>query len=214
MVSHAHAQEDKQARHDDILTAALALFLADMRRFPTVSAIATKAGLAKGTVYLYFKTKEQIFAALLAREWQSLFQHVKTSFVDRPRDRAIMVADFIERYVGFLDGHPYFLRLDSLGYAVMEANLTSDEFWNFKEQFASALAEVAAEVDVGLSLPPGLGLRLLVRSYALSKGLWQILDYPDQWRNDERFSSHPLAGISYGSELRQALQQYLSGALG
>lgn len=213
MVSHAHAQEDKQARRDDILNAALTLFLADMRRFPTVAAIAAEAGLAKGTVYLYFKTKEQIFAALLEHAWQSLFQHVQPSFADRTRDRASMIADFIDRFVGFMDGHPYFLRLDSLGYGVMETNLTSDEFWRFKEMFSSALQKAAAEVDAGLALSPGLGMRLLIRSYALTKGLWQILDYPDQWRSDARFSSHPFAGISYGAELREALHQYWSGAL-
>ena len=212
MVRHAHAREDKEARRNDILGAALTLFLKDMR-LPAVASIAAEAGLAKGTVYLYFDTKEQIFAALLLREWSTLLANVGECFINGAGGRSATVARFIERFVNFLGSHPYFLRLDSLGYGSLEANLSPDEYWRFKQAFASALEQAGGLVDTGLTLSSGRGLRLLVRSYALAKGLWQTLDIPDRLRIDKRFDDHPLARVDFDQELRTALAEYWRGAL-
>jgi AcrR family transcriptional regulator len=51
------------------LTAADELFAAAQDQLPSVSSIAEAAGLAKGTVYLNFETKEEIFAQLLLEGW-------------------------------------------------------------------------------------------------------------------------------------------------
>jgi AcrR family transcriptional regulator len=102
MVRHAHAKEDKEARRDDILGAALALFLKDTRRLPPVAAIAAEAGLAKGTVYIYFETKEQIFASLLYREWDALLAEVALSFAEGSGPSEVLVARFIARFSEFL----------------------------------------------------------------------------------------------------------------
>lgn len=213
MVRHAHAPEDKEARRNDILGAALTLFLQDMRRLPAVAGIAAEAGLAKGTVYLYFETKEQIFADLLSREWGALLSHVGESFVGGGHGRGATVARFIDRFAAFLGSHPYFLWLDSLGYGSLETNLSPDEYWRFKQAFSSALERAGGQVDSGLSLPLGHGLMLLVRSYALAKGLWQTFDIPDRLRADERFADHPLAKVDFDEELRTALGDYWRGAL-
>ena len=213
MIRYAHAREDKEARRDDILGAALALFLGDTRRLPAVAAIAAEAGLAKGTVYLYFETKEQIFAALLSREWDALLARVQESFANPAGRREAAVSRFIDGFVAFLSSHPYFLRLDSLGYGHLEANLPPNEFWRFKQSFALSLERAGQAADRALRCPSGDGLALLLRSYALTRGLYQTLDFPDHIRNDDRFKDHPLARIDFIMELRTALAQYWRGAL-
>jgi len=49
--------------------------MADVQRFggifPTVSDIAQKTGLAKGTVYIYFSSKEEIFLELFLQKLRS-----------------------------------------------------------------------------------------------------------------------------------------------
>ncbi|MBO8126453.1 MAG: TetR/AcrR family transcriptional regulator [Firmicutes bacterium] len=57
--------EDKR---DRILDAALCLINRYGFDKTTVSEIAREAGIAKGTVYLYFQSKDEIYYALLARE--------------------------------------------------------------------------------------------------------------------------------------------------
>lgn len=60
-------------KHEAILTAAFSLFGHYGYRRTSIDDIAQEAGIAKGTVYLYFKSKEEIFRALsqqlLDRVW-------------------------------------------------------------------------------------------------------------------------------------------------
>jgi AcrR family transcriptional regulator len=56
------------ARPDQILDAATDILLADGLRGLTMDGIASAAGLAKGTAYLYFASKAQVLAALRVRQ--------------------------------------------------------------------------------------------------------------------------------------------------
>ena len=105
------------------------------------------------------------------------------------------------------------MRLDSLGYGQLEASLPPDGFWAFKESFSATLVQTGQSLDRVLSLDTGKGLQLLLRSYALAKGLFQTLDFPDHIRNDARFGKHPLAHVDFTTELRTALTEYCHGAL-
>jgi AcrR family transcriptional regulator len=58
-------------RREQILDAALRLWTAHGFDATTVDALAREAGVAKGTVYLYFATKEDLFAAAVER-WSLL----------------------------------------------------------------------------------------------------------------------------------------------
>ncbi|WP_232129175.1 TetR family transcriptional regulator [Luteimonas sp. BDR2-5] len=213
MARHALGEDEKEARRNLILAAALELFLDDTRRLPPVALIAAKAGLAKGTLYLYFDSKEQIFTSLLSREWDDLFSVVTNSFAPAAGGAAAQAATFIGDFVTFLEGRPYFLRLDALGYALLEANLPLEQLRPFKRTFSDALIRAGSVVDAALALPAGRGIDLLVRSYALTRGLWQIADYPDHLRRDQDLSGHPIAQLEFGREIGMALGEYWRGAL-
>jgi AcrR family transcriptional regulator len=58
------SREAPDVRHRQVVDAALALFLRDGYEQTTVAAIARRAGVATGTVYLYFPSKEHILGAL------------------------------------------------------------------------------------------------------------------------------------------------------
>jgi AcrR family transcriptional regulator len=55
----------KQARPQEILEAALAVFAEKGFAAARMDDIASRAGVSKGTIYLYFKSKEAVFKALL-----------------------------------------------------------------------------------------------------------------------------------------------------
>src|ERR1700730_11755590 len=59
-------------RHKEILEAARRIFASLGYAGTNVEEIAKEAGMAKGTVYLYFKSKEEVFAAVLASDWECL----------------------------------------------------------------------------------------------------------------------------------------------
>lgn len=56
-------------RPNQILTAAAAVIVRLGYDKTSMSDIADEAGVSRGTVYLYFKGKEELFEALLLREW-------------------------------------------------------------------------------------------------------------------------------------------------
>src|ERR1700689_4056784 len=59
-------------RHHEVLEAARRIFARLGYAATNVEDIAKEAGMAKGTVYLYFKSKEEVFAAVLARDLECL----------------------------------------------------------------------------------------------------------------------------------------------
>jgi AcrR family transcriptional regulator len=61
-------QRRKDARPDEILDAALDLFVARGFAATRMDEVARKAGVTKGTVYLYFPSKEDLFKAVV-RAW-------------------------------------------------------------------------------------------------------------------------------------------------
>ena len=63
-------------RRQEILDAAMSVFSEKGVSKATVSAIAEAAGVAKGTVYLYFGSKEQLLGALRDRFVDRLLSHV------------------------------------------------------------------------------------------------------------------------------------------
>lgn len=60
-----HRRRRKEARPDEIIEAARAVFVARGFAAAKVDEIAKRAGASKGTVYLYFPTKEALFEAVM-----------------------------------------------------------------------------------------------------------------------------------------------------
>jgi AcrR family transcriptional regulator len=58
-------RERRLQRHDEILAAAFEVFAAHGYEATRIDDVARHAGIAKGTIYLYFRDKEQLFRAVL-----------------------------------------------------------------------------------------------------------------------------------------------------
>lgn len=65
--------ENKKIKETKLLNAAFELFTSKDIQNVTISEIAKKAGVAKGTFYLYFKDKDQICDILISREASRIF---------------------------------------------------------------------------------------------------------------------------------------------
>ncbi|WP_072691093.1 TetR/AcrR family transcriptional regulator [Rhodococcus marinonascens] len=61
-------------RRRQILDAVAGLLLQDGYEALTISKVAARAGVAKGTVYLYFDSKHELLAALQAEMWDRMLQ--------------------------------------------------------------------------------------------------------------------------------------------
>ncbi|MEZ6106187.1 MAG: helix-turn-helix domain-containing protein [Pirellulaceae bacterium] len=67
----------KEQRPLEILRAAIDLFGEQGFAHTTISAIAKRAGAAKGTVYLYFETKEALFEEAVRQFIKPMFSGIK-----------------------------------------------------------------------------------------------------------------------------------------
>jgi AcrR family transcriptional regulator len=72
----AVTDEDKSQRRDEIMAAAKKVFARKGFHATTIADIAKKAGLAYGSVYWYFDSKDELFHALMAVEEEALRSHV------------------------------------------------------------------------------------------------------------------------------------------
>ncbi len=68
----ATKRERLAAREEAILAAATDAFLKGGMRAAKMADIARAADVAEGTLYLYYKNKEALFAAVVARHWRDL----------------------------------------------------------------------------------------------------------------------------------------------
>ena len=67
----------QQDKHQLILAAAADIFAAQGFYQATIEQIADAAGVGKGTVYLYFKSKKGLFDALVLESSQRVLQQAK-----------------------------------------------------------------------------------------------------------------------------------------
>jgi TetR/AcrR family transcriptional regulator len=85
----AKRERRKEARPGELLDAALALFVEKGFAATRVEEVAARAGVSKGTLFLYFQNKEELFKAVVRqnisdhfKEWNSLFDAFEGSSVE------------------------------------------------------------------------------------------------------------------------------------
>jgi len=207
-------QEDRQARRKSILEAARVLFRQGDGRLPTAAEVAAAAGLAKGTVYIYFKTKEEIFANVLLEGWLPLLASAETIFLgSKKKNRLQQAQAFIKATVDRVVDEPELLRLDALGASVIEKNMTPEALLDYKLRFNKGLLDAGDRIDSALGLAPGRGVQLLLRTYALTRGLWQTAGNFEQLEGAGIAVVSTRPKIPFSQDLHEALDEYWRGAL-
>ncbi len=205
----ATTETAKQARRAALLDAAAGLFRS--REFDEVSVedIARKARLAKGTVYLYFGTKESLFLELV---WEELARWLHES-ADAVRAARGDPAQAAEAVASTLSCRPALIRLLALLHAVLERNSETAALLRFKQRLLETTREAAALFEETLGLPPGQGVRLTLWMHALIVGLAQMTTcsplLPEVVAEDPSLAAFQL---DFRTELAPALAALFSGA--
>ncbi len=178
MARNALSEDERESRRQILLEAAHRLYR-ERGVLPPVADIATAAGLAKGTVYLYFRTKEEIFVALLEDGFARLFAALGPVLDGLPRGGAAVAAQFARHFGQLVAASGDLLPLAALANAVLEQNLPVEPMRRFKTALAQGIAAAGARLEAHTGLAPaGSGETLLLHTYALTLGLWQALSYP------------------------------------
>ncbi|MFP3998279.1 MAG: TetR/AcrR family transcriptional regulator [Desulfobacterales bacterium] len=132
-------ERERQQRRSQILNAARALLLKEGFAGTSVNKISKKAELSIGSIYFYFKNKEEIFAALQSEGLEILYAYVvsETQNIEDPGMRlsksAAAYLEFSQKHRDYFDIINYFIssarvffsedvkrRIDSKGAVILE----------------------------------------------------------------------------------------------
>ena len=143
----ARTPAQKSDRKDTILLTAKAQFIETGYEGFSMAVLAQRAGVAKGTLYLYFGTKEEVLLALYNSEFDrfcaALVSQVTRGFTDR---------EFIDAVYRASVTDPVFLDLHARLSTVIEHNISIDALIVSKrrmlKQFDTLIAAIAEHLDL------------------------------------------------------------------
>lgn len=124
--------------------------------------IATRAGVAKGTLYLYFKDKDDLFLALILERMTHLFERAQL-LASQPIPPETKLVHVVRDAFDYFSSQPHIFaaiqRLDNVGTAAqIEALRTS------RNRFLNLTASIISELDLtgqGIVKDPDMAAKLL-----------------------------------------------------
>jgi AcrR family transcriptional regulator len=199
----------KEERRNAILDAAEALFIEHPERMANVSEVAEAAGLAKGTVYLYFPSKEEMLLALherqVAQYFTELMKHLETPGpVDFDSIFEITNRHFIRA--------PGYLALTSRCFGLMDREIPTETALAFKVRVGQILTLAGTGLERHFpALAPGDGATVLIHSYGLIVGLWQLLHPNERFGAAINRPELRMFKRDYEREIERALRSLWTG---
>jgi AcrR family transcriptional regulator len=213
MARPALSEEERSSRRAALLNVALRLYR-EQGMLPTVSNIAKAAGIAKGAVYLWFRSKEEIFVALLEAAFLELIAGWLRiiEFLD-PRPESTPDT-FATQYVKLLAEVPDVVPLSSVLNSVFRESLPIESFSRLDRNVGASLSKAGALLELRFGwLTQSKGADLLLHTWSLTVGLWTMMDIPDEMK--KVLDDPTLATFRRGfhTELQTAVAQLWRGAM-
>ena len=213
MARPALSAEERFSRRAALLDAALRLYH-EQGALPTVSNIAKSAGVAKGAVYLWFRSKEEIFVALLEAAYLELIARL-LPIIESIDPRPEFAPDsFATQYAKLFGELPDVVRLSSVLSSMFRENLPIESFSRLDRNVGASLSKAGALLEQRFGcLMPSKGADLLLHTWTLTVGLWIMMDIPDEMK--KVLDDPTLASFRRGfsTELKTAVAQLWRGAM-
>jgi len=168
--------EDKAARRAAILSAAEALIVRDPENFASVADVAEAAGLAKGTVYLYFRSKEELVLAVHAQHSERMFDLLE-KLLAANAGHPMQAKQVVDSFCSFATGNPLFLHLGAACHSSFQRHIDPEVMYEFRAAIAARLAYFGPLIEARFpALKAGNGVAVLQATYAFALGMWQLCD--------------------------------------
>ena len=138
---------EKHARQAAILKAARKVFFAKGLDQATIDDIAEKAELSKGTIYLYFQSKEELYLSVFLQGLDILtghFQEIREQFATVSAEDLIRLSN--DSYYGFFMDYPEYFYINSLLYHGRIKDKIDPQIWGVPHQKMETCLRVVAEI--------------------------------------------------------------------
>ncbi len=203
---------DKQERHEAILDGAERLLSTEPERLASMSEVADEAGLAKGTVYLYFASKEELYLAVHERNIDAFFREL---IAKAEAAAPLIIDDVFALTRRHMLERPLFLPLAARCFGTMAHNVPPEAARAFQERMAARLGRAGAGLEQHFpQLAAGEGVALLRHSYALIIGLWQMSAEHCRADSVDVRACAAVPQLSYATDLERALGALWRGSVG
>ena len=158
----------KQFRRQEILDGARAYFEASGYEGFTMTQLAGRLGIVKGTLYLYFPTKEAIILALYARALEDWCEAVKVKLAT-----PIAGDDFVQLFYDTATADPILIPILTRLEHVIEHNISVELLVEAKRHFQACFEGIADKTQSALGLAPEQARELILTLGVLLSGASQ-----------------------------------------
>jgi AcrR family transcriptional regulator len=210
-VRRARSPKAKSARRSQILDAArrLAEAGADPETI-SMAEVARMAGVAKGTPYLYFRTKEELFVGLLETGLDDWFDEMDAGL--STGSGWMPAAGLADLLAESLARRPLLRRLLALLGPVLERNLDTDRALRFKWRVAGRLATTGSLLERRtVFLRRDDGPRLLLRLLGLAMGIQTLAEPAAGVRGVLAAPGLEVFRLDFAGDFRAAAGAWLTG---
>lgn len=138
------SEELTAARKEEIVTACAELYKTMSFKDITIKEIGSATSFTRTSIYNYFQTKEEIFLALLQREYELWIGRLKQIQAEHER---MTKAEFADALAHSLEERANLLKIMSMNHYDMEDNSRIERLIEFKVVYGQSLAEVRNCLD-------------------------------------------------------------------
>ena len=124
------------ARREEIISACAALYQKKSFKETTLKDIASETTFTRTSIYNYFQTKEEIFLALMEREYRLWVEELDEMVETHD---ALSVEAFAGQVARTLEHRPMLLKLLSMNHFDMEANSRPERLTEFKAAYGASI---------------------------------------------------------------------------
>ena len=205
----ARDDHDKELKREAIIAAVRTLFTVSSFSAVTMDGIAAHVGIAKGTLYLYFASKEELFLFLVERELVQLFDEIEEQVVLAGQ---LDPASAARTIAGCCVARPLLMRLLVILHSIIENNLPLERILGFKRGLREHILATGLVLEGSLPfLVRGDGALLILRLNALCIGLWQASQPPPIPSDILRREGLDMLRVDFAGELESTLRALMSG---
>ncbi len=209
----AISDEEKVERRQAILVAALDLLEEKDYQEINISSIARKAGIAKGTIFLYFRTKEELFLQLQIAEYKSWFNDINNRIhALLQREKKGSLDKFVQTVVASAVDHPTLIRLTPILHVTLERNIDYKTALEFKRFLLTEMQTTGSLIEQCLPfLHPFDGVRFLFDLQILLIGLIQVAHPAPLVEKVLKKEGLEVLQVNFEEKMRETLTLLLNG---
>lgn len=183
MVRIKRSEEEREKRRLDIMSAAKSVFFSKSIQAATMDEIAETVGLSKGTLYLYFQSKEELYLSLLSEGTEIFLNMMENSITSdmNTETKLRKTADIYYKF--FVEYNQYFKIMFLLQNGEFSPEKVSGELHNSSMKQSKTILKFLENIFLtGMnsgefkSIDPW---KMALFTWALSTGIFSILSEKD-----------------------------------